>query len=117
MYNFVSELLQASIMASTSSWKSLVRFRDGSGEIYFGEPDEDMKSATIWEGQDVLNLTQSSKTANIVDILAPYVPDTIICIGLNYKEHAAESGVSNSVEESIWKRLTVICSSIFPIIQ
>ena len=30
----------------------------------------------------------------MIEILAPYVPDTIICIGLNYKEHANEAGVS-----------------------
>jgi 2-keto-4-pentenoate hydratase/2-oxohepta-3-ene-1,7-dioic acid hydratase in catechol pathway len=32
---------------------------------------------------------------DVAEVLAPFIPDTILCIGLNYKEHAAESGVSN----------------------
>jgi 2-keto-4-pentenoate hydratase/2-oxohepta-3-ene-1,7-dioic acid hydratase in catechol pathway len=89
-------------MATISTWKSLVRFRDDSREVWFGEPEEDLKKATIWEGKDILNLTPTSKTVNIAEILAPYIPDTIICIGLNYKEHAAESGVSKPLNKIRW---------------
>lgn len=81
-------------MVQHDSWKSLVRFRDGDGNIQYGEPDEGLKKAVVWKGDDLLALSKTSDIVDVREVLAPYVADTIICIGLNYKEHAAESGVS-----------------------
>lgn len=83
-------------MASALSWNSLIRFRDPENRIFYGEPDDNLKAATIWEGSSILNLRPASKEqVDVAEVLAPFIPDTILCIGLNYKEHAAESGVSN----------------------
>ena len=87
-------------MSSTPAWKNLIRFKDSNGKINFGEADnDDLQAATIWEGESILNLTKTENQTDVAEVLSPYTPDTIICIGLNYKEHAAESGVSNQAPE------------------
>ena len=84
-------------MPTAQAWKSLIRFKDANGQVQFGEPDEDLKTATILQGSDIFNLTKTTDVAQVQEVLAPFIPDTILCIGLNYKEHAAESGVSLSL--------------------
>lgn len=84
-------------MATAQAWKSLIRFKDANGQVQFGEPDEDLKTATILQGSDILNLNKTTDVAQVQEVLAPFIPDTILCIGLNYKEHAAESGVGLSL--------------------
>ena len=86
------------IMTSTPTWKSLIRFKSGNG-IHFGEPDDNLKTATIWKSNDLLDLSQTTDRIDVGEVLSPTIPDTIICIGLNYKEHAAESGVSCRVPD------------------
>lgn len=85
-------------MANQASWKCLIRFRDRDGDIRYGEPDEDLKKATIWKGNDILKISKTSEVVDVKEVLAPCVADTIMCIGLNYKEHAAESGVSSNMD-------------------
>ncbi|KAK4954230.1 2-keto-4-pentenoate hydratase 2-oxohepta-3-ene-1,7-dioic acid hydratase [Elasticomyces elasticus] len=81
-------------MASSPQWKSIIRFKDSNGQVLYGEPlGDDLKKATVFEGGDILSLTKSDKVVEVGEVLAPYVPDTILCIGLNYKEHATEGGV------------------------
>ncbi|KAK5696519.1 hypothetical protein LTR97_007822 [Elasticomyces elasticus] len=82
-------------MASSPQWKSIIRFKDSNGQVLYGEPlGDDLKKATVFEGDDILSLTKSDKVVEVGEVLAPYVPDTILCIGLNYKEHATEGGFS-----------------------
>ncbi|KAK3664083.1 hypothetical protein LTR22_005047 [Elasticomyces elasticus] len=82
-------------MASPPQWKSIIRFEDNNGQVLYGEPlGDDLSKATVYEGSDILSLTKSDKVVEVGEVLAPYVPDTILCIGLNYKEHAKEGGFS-----------------------
>lgn len=86
-------------MTSIPAWRNLIRFADSDGTIHFGEAGEGLKSATIWEGDSILHLEKTTKQCDVAEVLSPYIPDTIICVGLNYKEHAAESGVSTLAAE------------------
>jgi 2-keto-4-pentenoate hydratase/2-oxohepta-3-ene-1,7-dioic acid hydratase in catechol pathway len=56
-----------------------VRFRDPSGAIRNG----------TWN--DEIRFADSTYSENAVDILAPVEPSKIVCIGLNYADHAEES--------------------------
>ncbi|TKA52288.1 hypothetical protein B0A55_11417, partial [Friedmanniomyces simplex] len=80
-------------MPSPPQWKSVIRFKDQDGHVLYGEPEDgSLAKAIVYEGNDLLSLTKTEKSAEVAEILAPYVPDTILCIGLNYKGHAKEAG-------------------------
>lgn len=70
----------------------IIRFVS-EGKIYHGQPtDDSFSSAKVIEG-DILGVYRVSEQRRNVDkLLAPIVPADILCIGLNYREHAAESG-------------------------
>jgi len=57
------------------------RFRDPSGAVRTGRYDDD----TVSFGDQTYDLEE-------VDLLAPCEPTKIVCVGLNYADHAAESG-------------------------
>ena len=69
----------------------IVRFLSG-GKVYHGQ-DVGGRSARVIEG-DLLAPQQdlSDRVLPIEKLLAPIVPTDILCIGINYREHAAESG-------------------------
>ena len=72
----------------------IVRFVSG-GKVYFGR-EIDASHAHRIDG-DVFGaaggkFTVTGETLRIEKLLAPLVPTDILCIGLNYREHAAESG-------------------------
>ena len=52
-------------MSATPEWNRLIRFQDVAGKVRYGEPNDDFKSATVWEGDDMLQL---SRTADVVDV-------------------------------------------------
>jgi 2-keto-4-pentenoate hydratase/2-oxohepta-3-ene-1,7-dioic acid hydratase in catechol pathway len=71
----------------------IFRFESPAGEILYGTG----KSAAIGDSLEVLSgdlyrgLNPSSKTASVARLLAPLEPRAIFCIGLNYRQHAAET--------------------------
>jgi 2-keto-4-pentenoate hydratase/2-oxohepta-3-ene-1,7-dioic acid hydratase in catechol pathway len=71
----------------------IFRFESPTGEILYGTG----KSAAIGDSLEVLSgdlyrgLNPSSKTATVARLLAPLEPRAIFCIGLNYRQHAAET--------------------------
>jgi 2-keto-4-pentenoate hydratase/2-oxohepta-3-ene-1,7-dioic acid hydratase in catechol pathway len=68
----------------------LIRFISG-GQTHFGKRIDD-KNALLVEG-DLLGTFRVTDTRKAVDkLLAPIVPTNLLCIGLNYREHAKESG-------------------------
>lgn len=71
----------------------LIRYRDPEGKIHYGNQVSDGAAMRLI-GDPFSGLTDTGETARISKILAPIVPSTILCIGLNYKHHAAESGMS-----------------------
>ncbi|KAI9741311.1 MAG: hypothetical protein M1834_003028 [Cirrosporium novae-zelandiae] len=70
------------------TWGSLIRFKDQNGLICFGEPDAEFKRARIWVGSSVERLLKTESVRNVAEVLSPYEPDNIICIGFNYFEAA-----------------------------
>mmetsp|Transcript_19451 Transcript_19451/g.42520 ORF Transcript_19451/g.42520 Transcript_19451/m.42520 type:complete len:293 (-) Transcript_19451:47-925(-) len=77
------------------------RFKDPSGRVLLGQPvevgsDEPAEAVLLREqGPNALygDLALSSERAPVTTLLAPLDPVAIICIGLNYAQHAAESGM------------------------
>jgi 2-keto-4-pentenoate hydratase/2-oxohepta-3-ene-1,7-dioic acid hydratase in catechol pathway len=68
----------------------LVRFLSGGAE-YFGRQLDDA-TAVEMEGGPLGARRETGRRLKIEKRLAPLVPTDILCIGLNYREHAAESG-------------------------
>jgi 2-keto-4-pentenoate hydratase/2-oxohepta-3-ene-1,7-dioic acid hydratase in catechol pathway len=70
----------------------IIRFLS-QGQVQFGQWLDD-STAMVIEGDIVGPHRVSSRRAHIDRLLAPIVPADILCIGLNYREHAAESGMA-----------------------
>ena len=67
-----------------------MRFWSG-GREWFGEPAGDGLVAERLEGDDQFSLRRTGEQVPVEKVLAPLVPTDILCIGLNYRDHAAES--------------------------
>jgi len=70
----------------------IVRFLSG-GQIHYGQRIDDQFALAI-EGELFGPHRVSNRKLPIDKLLAPLIPTDILCIGLNYREHAAESGSS-----------------------
>src|SRR4051812_29670177 len=68
----------------------IVRFITGGGNVQIGEM-LDESSARVLKGDFARGFELTGETAKVEKLLAPLVPTDILCIGLNYKDHAAES--------------------------
>jgi 2-keto-4-pentenoate hydratase/2-oxohepta-3-ene-1,7-dioic acid hydratase in catechol pathway len=68
----------------------IIRFVS-DGKIYFGK-ELDTKDALRIEGDLFTGYRVTEDLLAIDKLLAPCVPTDILCIGLNYRQHAAESG-------------------------
>ena len=68
----------------------IVRFLS-DGQVYHGKM-VDERSAVQMEGDLFGKYRITDRKLPIEKLLAPLVPTDILCIGLNYREHAAESG-------------------------
>jgi len=68
----------------------LIRFISG-GKTHLGKRINDT-TATRLAGENLLSAKDTSERLPIEQLLAPIVPTDILCIGLNYREHAKESG-------------------------
>ncbi|KAJ9607116.1 hypothetical protein H2200_008188 [Cladophialophora chaetospira] len=86
-------------------WESIIRFKCPDGEVHYGEPTADLKSARVWTGLDVWSLQPTDTTRHVAEILAPYEPTTIIGIGCNYKGHAHETGIPLPNHPIIFRKL------------
>lgn len=70
----------------------IMRFIDASGRERYGEAI-DQNNARLISG-DLFSAHQvTDETAAVQKLLAPVLPPSILCVGLNYKEHAAESAM------------------------
>jgi 2-keto-4-pentenoate hydratase/2-oxohepta-3-ene-1,7-dioic acid hydratase in catechol pathway len=70
----------------------IIRYQDTNGTIHFGSLRPD-GSADRLEGDIYSRLEPTGKTDPVGKLLTPIVPTTLLGIGLNYKHHAAESGM------------------------
>ncbi len=66
----------------------IVRYKDSAGSIHLG-CQHDQKSVTRVEGDLFGSLKDTGQPAEVAEWLAPSSSD-ILCIGLNYRKHAAE---------------------------
>lgn len=71
----------------------IVRFIDAQGRLCLGQEIGETQ-ARLLVGDLFSGLELTEQIVPIVRRLAPVAPVNIFCIGLNYREHAAESGAS-----------------------
>ena len=69
----------------------IMRFLDETGQPCFGVPTEKGR-AQVLRASPFESLELSGRELMVEKILAPVVPTSILCIGLNYRRHAEESG-------------------------
>jgi 2-keto-4-pentenoate hydratase/2-oxohepta-3-ene-1,7-dioic acid hydratase in catechol pathway len=70
----------------------IIRFLDDAGQQRFGK-NFDNGQATLLEGDSITGLVETDQICNVKKLLAPIVPPAIIGIGLNYHQHAKETGM------------------------
>jgi 2-keto-4-pentenoate hydratase/2-oxohepta-3-ene-1,7-dioic acid hydratase in catechol pathway len=69
----------------------IIRYLDQTGHVHFGAEQPDGTARRI--AGDIYGAHQvTGETAQIAKLLAPVAPTQILCIGLNYRQHAAETG-------------------------
>lgn len=73
----------------------LIRFLDAVGTVHYGV-DQGDGTALRLQGDILANFTVTHQKIPVARLLAPIVPPAIICIGLNYRKHAAETGAKVS---------------------
>lgn len=69
----------------------IIRFQDSNQAVQLGVQHDD-GSATLLEGDLFGEHRDTGKKADVAKLLSPLVPTDVLCIGLNYRKHAAESG-------------------------
>lgn len=69
----------------------ILRYLDPKNQIHYASEQPDGSALRI-QGDIFGDFTVTSATAQIAKRLAPIAPTQILCIGLNYKLHAEESG-------------------------
>ncbi len=71
----------------------IIRFLDYQGNEWSGCDVKD-NSAAVINGDIFGDFTVTGKRVEIKSLLAPFQPVSILCIGLNYKMHAQETGAA-----------------------
>ncbi len=69
----------------------IIRHENAAGEIHWAEEHAD-RPATRLLGDPFSGFTKTAEPASVHRLLAPIVPSAIFCIGLNYRQHAIETG-------------------------
>jgi 2-keto-4-pentenoate hydratase/2-oxohepta-3-ene-1,7-dioic acid hydratase in catechol pathway len=70
----------------------IIRFLSG-GKVYTGQAiDEQSQQARRIDGDLFSDYRVTDEVLTVEKLLAPIVPTDLLCIGLNYRDHAAESG-------------------------
>lgn len=67
----------------------IIRYQDAAGKIHLGRV-HDSGATTRIEGELFGSYRDTGDTAQVSKVLAPLAPTDIVCIGLNYRRHAAE---------------------------
>jgi 2-keto-4-pentenoate hydratase/2-oxohepta-3-ene-1,7-dioic acid hydratase in catechol pathway len=73
----------------------IIRFADDDGTRHYGSvTPSSLETAELLDGDPFTGLTPTGKTVPVGRLLSPIAPVNILCIGLNYQRHAAESGAT-----------------------
>ncbi len=67
----------------------ILRYQDSKGSVHLGKLHADGKTTRL-EGDLFAGPVDTGVAADVGKLLAPLEPRDIICIGLNYRKHAAE---------------------------
>ncbi len=70
----------------------IIRFQDEQNNIRFGARQEDGSTLRL-QGSLFDGFELTSDRAEVRKLLAPIVPSSILCVGLNYHHHARECGM------------------------
>ncbi len=71
----------------------IIRFKGKDGKVYTG-CDYRGKTASLILGNIYDNFKVTDKRIEVKALLSPVLPGAILCIGLNYRMHAKETGIS-----------------------
>lgn len=92
----------------------ICRFLDSQGRVLLGQPvwstaeeerDGTPTTAQLLTTQDLFgDLVLSQEKVKVEKLLAPLEPRAIVCIGLNYAQHAAESGMKVPVNPVVFMK-------------
>lgn len=69
----------------------ILRYLDSNNTIHFARQKPDLGAERL-QGDLFSGLIPTGEDADVQKILAPLFPSALLCIGLNYRHHAAESG-------------------------
>lgn len=69
----------------------IIRYTDSKNAIHYGAEQADGSARRI-AGDIFGQYSVTAEKADVARLLAPIVPAQILCIGLNYRQHAAETG-------------------------
>jgi len=83
----------------------IVRFLDATGTTRLGEDVGD-GTAKLIEGDLFGTWSVTDEVQKVERLLAPIAPTNIFCIGLNYREHAAESGAAIPTNPIVFMKAT-----------
>ena len=80
---------------SSSPITKIVRFVSADGATHLGEPIDGTEEANLLTGDlfTPSSLQRTGQKAAIAKYLTPFDPVSVPCVGLNYKDHAHESGM------------------------
>jgi len=67
----------------------IFRFESTSGAVLYGTGEGN--TLQVLSGDLFTGLTPTGETATVARLLAPLEPRAILCVGLNYRQHAAET--------------------------
>ncbi len=71
----------------------IIRFKGTEGQVLCG-CQYNGTTATVIKGDVFSSMEITNRRVVVKELLAPIIPTAILCIGLNYKMHAAETGSS-----------------------
>ena len=96
----------------------LIRYRDPNGDVRFGADRPGRPGEWVrLDGDPFGQATRTQEAARIDKLLAPVVPVQILCIGLNYRRHAAEVGAKISDHPVLFvKGLNTLQNPLDPIV-
>lgn len=69
----------------------IIRYQDAHGAVGYAEMQAN-GSAVMLNGEPYGGLQSAGQPADVAKLLAPIKPTAILCIGLNYRKHADETG-------------------------
>ena len=80
----------------------IVRFQDEFGQEHFGLPEDSFRARVLERHEATGRMQATDRSIAVMEVLPPLDPVAIYGVGLNYRDHAAETGkeVPRSPSES-----------------